>query len=103
MRNNAMNDEFVIQVNVAGKTYKLRCRRDQEQLYRVAVRQINDKILQYQSKYGKHVELNDLLSMALLHYSLGSVKAEKNEDITPVFDKLDDLNSDIEQFIRSNN
>jgi cell division protein ZapA (FtsZ GTPase activity inhibitor) len=97
-----MNDELGIQVNIGGKVYRLRCKRSEEQLYRIAVRQINDKILQYQSVYTKGVELNDLLAMVSLHFSLNSVKTEKNEDIEPVFEKLDDLNSDLMDFIKEN-
>lgn len=97
-----MNDEFGIQVNIAGKVYRLRCKRSEEQFYRIAVRQINDKILQYQSVYAKGVEVNDLLAMIALHFSLNQVKTEKNEDIEPVFEKIDDLNTDLEDFIRTN-
>ena len=99
-----MNDELVIQVNIGGKVHKIRCKRTDEQLYRIAVRQINDKLLQYQSAYSgaKGVEKNDLLTMVALHFSLTSVKTEKNEDIEPVFEKLEELNSDLVKFVREN-
>lgn len=102
MKVNAMNDELGIQVNIGGKVYRLRCKRSEEQLYRIAVRQINDKILQYQSNYNKGVGVSDLLAMVALHFSLNVVKTEKNEDIGPVFEKLDELNSDLQEFILVN-
>ena len=99
-----MNDEFEIQVNIGGKVRKIRCKRSDEQFYRVAVRQINDKLLQYQSAYGtaKGLEENDLLTMVALHFSLSSVKTERNEDIGPVFEKLEELNSNLVEFVRGN-
>ncbi len=102
MKVNAMNDELGIQVNIGGKVYKLRCKRSEEQSYRVAVRKINDKILQYQSAYAKGVEVSDLLAMVALHFSLNSVQTGKNEDIEPVFEKLDELNSSLMEFVRKN-
>ncbi|MDR3061634.1 MAG: cell division protein ZapA, partial [Dysgonamonadaceae bacterium] len=69
MKVNAMNDELGIQVNIGRKVYRLRCKRSEEQLYRIAVRQINDKILQYQSNYNKGMEVSDLLAMVALHFS----------------------------------
>ncbi|GHV23610.1 hypothetical protein FACS1894174_09600 [Bacteroidia bacterium] len=102
MKVNVMNDELGIQVNIGGKVYRLRCKRSEEQLYRIAVRQINDKILQYQSNYNKGVGVSDLLAMVALHFSLNVVKTEKNEDIEPVFEKLGELNSDLQEFIHVN-
>jgi cell division protein ZapA len=102
MKVNAMNDELRIQVSIGGKFYPLHCKRSEEQLYRVAARQINDKILQYQSAYNKGMEVSDLLAMVALHFSLSTVKTEKNEDIEPVFEKLNELNSGLEDFIRVN-
>ena len=102
MKVNAMNDEFGIQVNIGGKDYRLRCKRSEEKYYRIAVRQINDRILQYQSIYNKSVGMSDLLAMVALHLSLNVVTTEKNEDIEPVFEKLDELNSDLQEFVRIN-
>ncbi len=97
-----MNDEFGIQVNIHGKVFRIRCKRSEEQLYRIAVRQLNDKIDRYNSKFPKGPEMNDLLIMAALDFSLKSVKTEKNEDIEPVFEELDKLNSELIEFIRKN-
>ncbi len=96
-----MNDELGIQVYINGKPYKLRCQRSEEQFYRIAVRQLNDRILQYQSEF-KGPEKNDFLAMTALDFSLNCVKTEKNEDIEPVFEKLDKLNSDLIEFIKKN-
>lgn len=98
-----MNDEFVIQVNIAGKYYKLHCKRSEEYLYRKAAKQINDKILQYEATFpDAGLELKDLLAMVAFQLSLGDVKMEDKEDVSPVFKKLDELNLDVEKFIISN-
>ena len=98
-----MNDEFGIQVNIAGKHYKLRCLRSEEKSYRMAAKQINDKVLQYQAAFPKAgLDVKDLLAMVAFQFSLNDVETKVREDILPVFVKLDELNLDLVEFIKSN-
>lgn len=98
-----MNDEFIIQLNIADKVYKLRCKRSEEALARKAARQINDKILQYRRVFtGPELELKDLLAMVAYQLSLTNLKMENSGDTSPVFDKLEELNLELEDYLRSN-
>ncbi len=97
-----MNDEFIIQLNIADKHYRLRCKRTEEALARKAARQINDKILQYRRTFsGPELELKDLLAMVAFQLSLSNLKHDELEDVSPVYEKLEKLSLELDEYIRS--
>ena len=65
--NRAMNETFLIHIEIAGRRYPITIQRDKEESMRAAAKQINQKVLQYQSKYfeDKIRELNDELDKYL--------------------------------------
>ncbi|GBU07926.1 hypothetical protein AwDysgo_12570 [Bacteroidales bacterium] len=98
---NAGNDEFVIQLNIADKVYKLRCKRSEEVVARKAARQINDKILQYRRTFsGPDLDLKDLLAMVAFQLSMTNLVLENKDDVSPVFKKLEDLTLEIETYLK---
>ncbi|MDR1719586.1 MAG: cell division protein ZapA [Dysgonamonadaceae bacterium] len=98
-----MNDEFGIKVNIAGKDYNVRCLRSEELLYRKAAKQIRDKILQYRVTYpNAGLEEKDFLAMVALQLSLGDVTMKVNEDVSPLFEQLGELDLHLDEFIKSN-
>lgn len=98
-----MNDYFVIQLNIADKIYKLRCKRSEEAVMRKAAKQVNEMILRYRAAFpGPDLDLKDVLAMVACQLSTANLKKENVEDISPVFDKLEDLNQELEDFLKSN-
>ncbi len=98
-----MNDEFIIQLEIADKRYRFRCKRSEEAIARRAARQINDKILQYERAYPESgLELKDLLAMVAFQLSFEDLKVEKKADASPVFDKIKGLNLELEDYLKSN-
>ena len=97
------NDEFKIQLKVAGKHYPLHCKRSEEWIYRRSASLINDKILKYSTAFaGAKLELKDLLVMVSLQAFAENVRQEKEEDVSPLFDKIEELNRELEEYLRSN-
>lgn len=96
-----MTDEFKIQLKVADKYYPLTCKRGkEEELIRKAARNINDKILKWSSTYPEaKLSIKDLLVMAALEISLDSVTAQRNEDVIPLFDKIELLNEELKEYL----
>jgi len=68
-------DELTITVHIADRPYRLKIQRDEEEVVRQAVREINDKIRSYSSTYAFN-DKQDLLAMTALHFSTTTLRLE---------------------------
>ncbi|GHT07453.1 hypothetical protein FACS189426_00870 [Bacteroidia bacterium] len=98
-----IKDEFRIQLRVSDKVYPMFCKRLDERLFRKAATNINEKITQYRSAYpGAKLELEDLLAMVAIHTSAYKLKLEQNKDISPLFEKIEALDKELEEYLKGN-
>jgi cell division protein ZapA len=94
---------FKIQLKVAQRTYPLICKRSEEGLFRKAARDINEKILRYGSVFpAAKLELKDLLAMVAIHISANNLKMEQNKDTSPLFDRIEALDKELEEYLSVN-
>jgi len=97
------NDEFKIQLRVADKVYPIFCKRSDEGLFRKAATAINDKILQYSSRFsGTKLEVKDLLTMAAIHISVENLLLKQKEDTSPLLERIDRLDKELEEYLQTN-
>lgn len=95
-----MSDEFQIQLKIADKYYPLNCKRSEEGIIRKAASYINDKLLKYSSFYSRaDFEMKDLLALVAFHVSLENLTTQKNEDLSPFFNKVEQLNKELEEYL----
>jgi len=96
------NDEFKIQLRVADKVYPIFCKRSEEGLFRKAATAINDKILQYSSRFsGAKLELKDLVTMAAIHVSVENFLLKQKEDTSPLMERIELLDKELEEYLQS--
>jgi cell division protein ZapA len=96
------NDEFKIQLRVADKVYPIFCKRSEEGLFRKAATAINDKILQYSSRFsGTKLELKDLLTMVAIHVSVENLLFKQKRDTSPMLERIEQLDKEIEEYLKS--
>jgi cell division protein ZapA len=96
------NDRFKIQLRVADKVYPIFCKRSEEGLFRKAATAINDKILQYSSRFsGTKLELRDLLTMVAVHVSVENLRLKQKEDTSPLLEKMELLDKELEEYLQS--
>lgn len=91
--------EISIKINIADRVYPLKISTEEEEVVRRAAKLINDRIKEYQENYAVK-DKQDLLSMCVLHYASGLIRAEKkasNED-TDVAEKVYQLDSLLNEF-----
>ncbi|WP_293931665.1 cell division protein ZapA [Sphingobacterium sp. UBA6645] len=69
--------EISIKINIADRVYPLRVETEEEEVIRYAAKLINEKIKELQDNYAVR-DKQDLLSMCVLQYATGMIKAEKN-------------------------
>jgi cell division protein ZapA len=97
------DEEFRIRLYVAEKHYPIRCKRSEEGLFRKAAKNINEKILRYSSAFpGAKLELKDLLALSAIHISAENEQNKQIRDTSPLFDKIEDLNKELEDYLRDN-
>jgi len=69
--------EISIKINIADRVYPLRVTTEEEEVIRYAAKLINEKIKELQDNYSVR-DKQDLLSMCVLQYATGMIKAERN-------------------------
>ncbi|MFZ4860834.1 cell division protein ZapA [Sphingobacterium sp. Mn56C] len=68
--------EISIKINIADRVYPLRVTVEEEEIIRHAAKLINEKIKELQDNYAVR-DKQDLLSMCVLQYATGMIKAER--------------------------
>jgi cell division protein ZapA len=97
--NRAMDDKFLIHVEIAGRGYGLRINRSEEQIAREAVKQIREKMSQYRKVYPE-AEEKDLLAMVAFQLSIENLKFEDRNDIDPFTEKVEELTNELENYLK---
>ena len=100
-----MDEEFLINIVIAGKKYPLTIKRHEEELARAAADQINSKILQYRQHFAVEVDTKDLLAMVTFQLSvenlmLHNLELEKRNDTNPFTDKIQELTTELEGYLK---
>jgi cell division protein ZapA (FtsZ GTPase activity inhibitor) len=94
-----MDDKLSIKVNVADRYYPLKIERKDEEKIRKAARLINEKVLQYKQRYLDK-DVQDFLAMAALQFVTRVIEMEEKMDILPLEQQLQELNDELEAFLR---
>lgn len=91
--------EISIKVNIADRVYPLRVDVKEEEIIRYAAKLINEKIKELQENYAVR-DKQDLLSMCVLQYATGMLKAERNlkDQQAGVENSIDELDSLLTEF-----
>ncbi|MDR1371985.1 MAG: cell division protein ZapA [Dysgonamonadaceae bacterium] len=98
------NEKFRINLKIAGKRYPMWCLRKEkvEKIHRDAEQSINDKLLRYGARYPKK-DIYDHMVMSAIHISSENESRKKNQDKSEVFETLQKLASEIDEFLKENN
>ena len=70
-------EELTITVNIADRPYRLKIKRDEEEVIRKAVKEIEIRIRQYSEHFAFN-DKQDLMAMVLLHYASTVQKLESD-------------------------
>ena len=94
-----MDDKLSIKVNVADRYYPLKIERRDEEKIRKAARLINEKVIQYKQRYLDK-DAQDFLAMAALQFVTRIIEMEEKFDVSPLEQKLQDLNEELEEYLK---
>jgi cell division protein ZapA len=87
-------ETFVINLRIDNQAYPITIRYEEEEDYRAAERQINDKLNLYRTRFPGLVK-EQYLNMILLDMSVRLVKAERRNDTEPYRAAMENLTAEI--------
>lgn len=90
--------ELSIKVSIAGRTYPLTIKREEEELIRKAAKEVDDNVRTLQQTYAVK-DKQDLLAMAALQMATNALKFSKKEDDTAMISRLDQLDSALNDYL----
>ena len=70
-------EELTITVNIADRPYRLKIKREEEEVIRKAVKEIEQRIREYSEHFAFN-DKQDLMAMVLLHYASTIQKLEND-------------------------
>ncbi|MDR2233355.1 MAG: cell division protein ZapA [Tannerella sp.] len=98
-------DDFVINVEIAGRPYPIRLDRGdsrEESLFRQAAKRVQQNVLQYRQYFAKSVEERDLLAMIAIQLAYEATVLEEKNDTKPFIQKVQKLTGIMEEYLQAN-
>jgi len=87
-----------IRITVAERQYPLTIHPSEEESMRIAVGRIREVVEAYKSKF-KDRDIQDALSMSVLHFALKVVKLEQNKEFEGLMEDLKILNKQLDNYL----
>lgn len=98
-----MDDQILIHVQIAERKYPVWVKRSDEQLARMAAKQIQHKISQYQQFFAKEkVSSWDALAMVTFQLSIENLQLEEKNEMAPVMEKMKEMMGKITDYLKDN-
>ncbi len=97
-----MDDEFLINILVAGKRYPITIRRSEEETFRSAAKWIDKKIVAYQERCEVPLDKQDVLALIALQSVVEQLNMEQKLDESPMNAKIQEWNDALERYLKEN-
>ena len=93
-----MDDFLKININIAQRTYPMKIRRSEEEKIRKAAKVIDERILQYQSRY-KDKDHQDFLAMSALQFVIQLLETMDKNDVNPFIEQVREINDQLTEYL----
>lgn len=90
------DDRFIIQLMIGKQIYPINILRSQEEIFRAAAKEINEKLQKYETKYPYQGN-EKYMSMTLLDFTIRVLQLEKDNATEPLMNSIGNLTSEIEE------
>ena len=98
---NQDSNKLIIKLMVGNQIYPISVKREQEELFRKAAKDINEKLQRYQTTYPNQ-GYEKYMSIALLDFAVKVLQLENSNETTPYNKSLEQLTLEIEQTLGKN-
>lgn len=89
-------EKLVIRLMIGNQMYPISVKREQEEIFRKAAKDINEKLQRYQSTYPNQ-GYEKYMSIALLDFAVKVLQIENNNETEPYNRSLQQLTAEIEE------
>lgn len=89
-------EKLVIRLMIGNQVYPISVKREQEEIFRKAAKDINEKLQRYQSTYPNQ-GYEKYMSIALLDFAVKVLQIENNNETEPYNRSLQQLTAEIEE------
>ncbi len=95
-----MDDNFVINIKIAERSYPIPIKRSDEEYIREAVKWVNKMLINYQSAYKDEFEVRDYLALIAVKAASYAIQYEREHDMTPFDDKVRELAERLDAYLK---
>ena len=95
-------DLLTIRVMILDTSYPIKIRREEEEIYRKAAKQLNERILAYRKKFDRNLNDIDYVIMVAFELSLLSLRLEEERDNSPFISTIQALDNRLAEYLKSN-
>lgn len=97
-----MNDKIKINLQMAGASYPLTIRREEEEKVREAAKQVDIRLNAYRQHYPE-VNNERLMGMVAYQFALENLLMKEKNDTAPYTQKIEELTEMLETYFKDNN
>ncbi|MGI6074065.1 MAG: cell division protein ZapA [Fermentimonas sp.] len=98
-----VDDRFILTLEIAGKKYPLRIKRSEEEAFRAAEKNIEDRINKYRIAFGgesSKVTMQDYLAMIAIQACAENFSLSDRNDTKPYEDKINSLINELDVYLK---
>ena len=95
-------DLLTIRVMILDTSYPIKIRREEEEIYRKAAKQLNERILAYRKKFDRNLNDIDYVIMVAFELSLLSLRLEEERDNSPFISTIPALDNRLAEYLKNN-
>ena len=96
-----IKDKLIIKLMIGNQMYPISVKREQEEIFRKAAKDINEKLQRYQTTYPNQ-GYEKYMSIALLDFAVKVLQLENTNETEPYNKSLEQLTLEIEQALGKN-
>ena len=96
-----VKDKLIIKLMIGNQMYPISVKREQEEIFRKAAKDINEKLQRYQTTYPNQ-GYEKYMSIALLDFAVKVLQLENSNETAPYNLSLEQLTKEIEQALGKN-
>lgn len=96
------DDIFLLTLEVDGRRYPLKIKRNEEEAFRKAAKTLNNKINQYRARFGNNSKLDaqDFVIMTAIQALVRNFTIENQNDTKPFEDTISSLIEELDGFLK---
>ncbi|HHT23740.1 MAG TPA: cell division protein ZapA [Bacteroidales bacterium] len=92
------SDVFTINILLNGVRMPLKIRREDEEIYRNAEKIVNKYLEQYRTQFSQR-SMEEILTLVAFQVAVVLAKQNKNQDINPLAEKIEELNKELKELL----